>query len=158
MDRSPVAATHHLDNNQRIKMSEAPINPTHVHDLVANFRAVLLDQVSRFRQKRDSLNQVPLFVEAVQSELARYENKIATLRSNNRAAWSGLKPYDANWDRSKHSHVGDLLDLVETQIRGMAESEIAKAEKSGFVEFSAVVDALRDTGKSSSKLKTRKGK
>jgi hypothetical protein len=118
-------------------MTELPVNATHVHDLVAGFRAALLEQTSRFRQKQNSLNQVNQFVDAVQGELARYENKIATMRSNNRAAWAGLKPYDENWDRSKHSHVGELLNLVETKIRHMAKVEIDRARVSGTVEFNA---------------------
>jgi hypothetical protein len=118
-------------------MTELPVNATHVHDLVAGFRAALLEQTSRFRQKRDTLNQVPQFTEAVQKELARYENKIANMRSANRGAWAGLKPYDANWDRSKNSHIDGLLDLAETKIRHMAQVEIDRARVSGTVEFSA---------------------
>jgi hypothetical protein len=61
------------------------------------------------------------------------------MRSNNRAAWSGLRPFDANWDRSRHSHIGELLDLVETKIRHIAQVEVARAQKSGTVEFNAEI-------------------
>jgi hypothetical protein len=116
-------------------MSEL-VDPTVVHDLVNSFRAALFDQIGRFRQKRGSLNQVPIFVEAVQSELARYENKITALRAANTRSWAGGRPYDENWRRDKYSHIKELLDLVETKIRHIAKVSIDRARVSGTVEFS----------------------
>jgi hypothetical protein len=42
-----------------------------IDNIVPGFNATMMDLISRHRQKRDALNQVPGFVEAVERERER---------------------------------------------------------------------------------------
>jgi hypothetical protein len=99
-----------------------------IENLVSGFTASLMGLVAQFRQKRDAVNQVQFFVDAVNGERARMSRKFESLRSDEGCA--GLS---------------EVISETEKQINALADSEILRAQSSGTVEFDTLTAALRDT-------------
>jgi septal ring factor EnvC (AmiA/AmiB activator) len=99
-----------------------------IKNLVSGFTASIMNLISHYRQKRDALNQVPHFIEAVERDRARMEQKFSALRSDPACP-------------------ADVIDAVEAQINHIADSEIARAKANG-VDFDTLTSALRDTHRS----------
>ena len=106
-----------------------------IRGLVSGFTASIMNLISHYRQKRDALNQVPQFIEAVERDRARMEQKFEALRSDPACPT-------------------DVIDAVEAQINHIADSEIARAKASG-VDFDTLTGALRDTHQSLDKAVDR---
>jgi vacuolar-type H+-ATPase subunit C/Vma6 len=101
---------------------------TEIENVLTGFTASIMNLISQYRQKRDAENQVPFFVNAVEGERARMANKFESLRGD-----AGLAP------------LAGLIDSVEREVNALADSEIARAQASGTVEFDTLTSALRDT-------------
>jgi cell division FtsZ-interacting protein ZapD len=97
-----------------------------IRSLVSGFTASIMNLINHYRQKRDAVNQVPQFIEALERDRARMEQKLEALRSDPACP-------------------ADVIDAVEAQINHIADSEIARAKSSGTVEYDTFISALRDT-------------
>jgi hypothetical protein len=104
---------------------------TEIAGIVPAFNAVMMDLISRHRQKQDALNQVPGFVEAIEFERKRMTGKLGALLSNPEYA----------------SLVAEIHD-AQQQVNALCDSEIARAQASKTVEFNELVGLLGDMSRS----------
>jgi len=102
-----------------------------IDNIVPGFTATMMDLISRHRQKRDSLNQVPHFIEAVERERARMTQKCAALLNN-----------------QDYADLAHEVHAAQHQVYQICDGEIARASASQTVEFDILTGALRDTHRS----------
>jgi chemotaxis regulatin CheY-phosphate phosphatase CheZ len=102
-----------------------------IDNIVPSFTASMMDLISRHRQKRDAVNQVPGFIEAVERERERMTAKFNALLSN-----------------QDYADLAHEIHAAQHQVNQTCEAEIARASASQTVEFDTLTGALRDTHRS----------
>jgi hypothetical protein len=112
-----------------------------IANIVPAFNATMMALIERHRQKRDAINQVSLFVEAVERERERMAAKCTALLTN---------PDYANLAHEIHA--------AQAQVYQICDSEIARAQASNTVEFDELLGLLGETGRSLDKAVGRIGK
>ena len=101
---------------------------TEIENAVAGFTAQVMGLIQHCRGKRDALNQVPQFVEAL--ELARMDAKFQAMLSDK--AFADLQ----------HE-----LHIAQHRLVQIAEAEVARAHAGNTVDFDLLASAMRDTGR-----------
>jgi hypothetical protein len=112
-----------------------------ITDSLNGFYSTMLDLISRHRQKRDALNQVQGFTEAVETERARMNQKYAALLSND-----------------EYRDLGHEISAAQHACNLLADSEIARAAATGRVEHDTLITAARGLADAVGKLETKGGK
>jgi hypothetical protein len=102
-----------------------------IENIVPGFTASIMNLISHYRQKRDALNQVPHFIEAVERERERMTAKFNALLSN-----------------QDYADLAHDIHAAQQQVYQICDGEIARASASQTVEFDTLTSALRDTGRS----------
>jgi chemotaxis regulatin CheY-phosphate phosphatase CheZ len=84
-----------------------------IDNIVPCFNAAMMDLISRHRQKRDAVNQVPGFIEAVERERERMTAKFNALLSN-----------------QDYADLAQEIHAAQHQVNQTCEAEIARASAS----------------------------
>ena len=102
---------------------------TEIDNVVAGFTAVVMGLITHYRGKRDALNQVPQFCEAVEREQARMDRKFEAMLND--LSFAGLE----------HE-----LRNAQHRVNQYAEAEKARALAGNTVDFDTLASAIRESG------------